>query len=114
MRSSVDREGSLLRIEGPDNVAGLAARAAGIVEQMGYVAQPMEGQSHVSRWFDLATADELSQEEARVLTHRWIDDLGAEGVVKAPHRLIDPLRAALLEAFRSAARTGSIDDLDID
>lgn len=81
---------------------------------MGYVAEPFDGVPNVERWFDAAAADEFSQEEARVLAERWVEDLAAEGVVDEPSRVIEPLRAALLDTFRTAARTGSVEFARLD
>lgn len=113
LRASVDREGTVLRLEGPGR-ADVAARVASTVDRMGYIAAPIESAPHVSRWFGTAEVDELSQEEARVLAERWAAELAAAGVVGEPHRVIEPLRAALLEAFHSATRTGSVDAVWID
>lgn len=113
LRASVDREGTLLRLTGPGQ-PGIAARVAAIVEEMGYVAQPIETAPPVSRWFDSEEVDELSQEEARVLAGRWVEELAAEAVIEEPHRLVEPLRATLFETFRSAARTGSVEAVRID
>lgn len=41
-------------------------------------------------------------------------ELAAEGIITDPQRLLEPLRATLLDAFREAAKTGSVDALRID
>lgn len=113
-RSSVDREGGLLRLEAPADRADLVARVATVVGEMGYVAEPFDGVPNVERWFDAAAADELSQEEARVLAERWVEDLTAEGVIDEPSRIVEAMRAALLETFRAAARTGAVEFARLD
>jgi hypothetical protein len=113
LRSVVDREGTLLRLHGPDSGADLAARVARTVEEMGYVAERGDGVPQVARWFGAAEADELSQEEAHVLAQRWVADLASARVIAQPHLLIEPLRETLLETFRSAARTGAVGEIQI-
>jgi len=81
---------------------------------MGYVASQIEGPSDVLRWFGAAEADELSAEEARVLSDRWVRELALERIIEEPERLRDPLQAALLTAFREAASTGSVEHLQLD
>jgi C4-dicarboxylate-specific signal transduction histidine kinase len=108
LRSSVDREGNLLRLDGPADAADVADRVVDIVEQMGYVAEGLEKTPAVPRWFGAEEADELSQEEAIVLAERWAEGLAAEGVIADAKLLVESLRAVLIEAFRSAARTGDV------
>lgn len=103
----------MLRLEGPRQ-ADAASLVMAIVGEMGYVAQPLETAPPVARWFGRDEVEELSQEEARVLAERWADELAAEALIGETERLIEPLRAALLEAFRSAALTGSVDAVRID
>lgn len=110
----MDREGTLLRLEGPETTKDLPARATAIVERMGYVAEQIDAHSEVLRWFGAAETDELSEEEARVLSERWVHELTAERVIEAPERLRDPLQAALLKAFRETASTGTVERLHLD
>ena len=92
----------------------LAARVHDIVAQLGYAAELLEDEPRVSRWFGADSVEELSREEASVLAVRWVDELTAEGVIENADRLIEPLRTVLLETFRSAARTGTIDPVHVD
>jgi hypothetical protein len=103
LRASVDREGNLLRLQGPATERDLAAEVDRVLDELGYSAQLLTDSALVSRWFGAGETDELSQEEASVLAERWIHELSAE--MKMPQRLSEPLRITLLETFRSAART---------
>ena len=107
MRASVDREGTVLRVTGPNDAA--VSSVVALVEGLGYFAQPLGSAPDVARWFGTEDVDELSQEEATVLASRWVDDLAAEGVIDEPGRVAAVLRDWLLGSFRSAARTGTVE-----
>lgn len=95
MRASVDREGNLLRLEGPAAGRDLAADVERTLSKLGYSAQPLSDPPIVTRWFGAGETDELSQEEASVLAERWIDELAT--AIEEPERLREPLRSVLDE-----------------
>lgn len=113
LRSCVNREGRVLRVSGSEIPDDLSATVSRILDQLGYVAEPLEEAPHVPRWFGADEIDALSHEEAQVLAERWCHELRNEGIIERPERLMEPLQATLLEAFVEAARSGSIDMVDI-
>ncbi len=113
LRASVNREGSLLRVDGLED-DGDASRVVEVVESVGYLAQQTEDAPDVVRWFGTAEVDELSREEAQVLADRWSKELVEESVVHEETGVADVLRSVLVDAFREAARTGEIGRIEID
>lgn len=103
----------MLRLAGLDETDP-GARVLRVVEQMSYFAAPVEDGPVVERWYGVDEIDELSQEEARVLTDRWIAELSGQSVIDAPERLRAPLYDTLLLAMREAARTGTVDAIRLD
>jgi hypothetical protein len=110
-RASVNREGDLLQLSGPEDRPDPQARVMDVVHQMGYFAAAIEEHPEVARWFGADDTDELSREEARVLAGRWVAELAEQKVIDAPDRLAEPLRSALVESFGVAARTGAVETI---
>lgn len=109
-RAAVNREGTLLRIDGLDtNATGAVVESTvSLVSEMSYVAEPISDPVDVIRWYEAAEVDELSAEEARVLTERWIEELLREGLIretdrKAAHKSIHSILSVI---FAEAAETG--------
>jgi len=113
-RAAVDREGHLLRLSAPEPDGGLVARVIELMSSMGYVAEAAAEEVVPDRWYQHHEVDELSAEEASVLARRWVDSMSSAGVVPAAQRLFGPLSAVLLDTFRRAARTGIIEDIDLE
>ena len=114
MRAAVDREGTVLRLSGPGGSGDVADRVAGLVGEMGFVAQPLGEAPSVPRWFHAAEVDELSSEEASVLAERFVAELTDQNVIQDAGRIAGPLRDWLLDAFRDAARSGVLDAPAVD
>lgn len=112
-RASVNREGTVLRLEGvdPEQVSSIKTRVISLIEETGFLAEAMPDATPVARWYSLEEADELLQEEARILAGRCVDEMRAEGALSDSES--DPARRALeqmlLSAFREAAATGKIE-----
>ena len=81
---------------------------------MGFLAREADEGSAAHHWFGSGDVGELSEEEARVLAERWIDEFATERIVVDSQRLFEPMRATLLDAFKEAAKTGSVDALRIE
>ena len=118
LRGAVDREGSVLRIAGRSSATEQTAidRVVEIVSTMGYFAEPIQvgDQPNVARWFGLEEVPQLSEEEARILSERWTNALGEEGVIANAERIRTPLYEALVESMRQAASTGEIGLINLD
>ncbi len=103
----------MLRIEGSGDRAEVSRRVVAILDEFGYVGEQVESPVIVDRWFDAASSDALSQEEAQVLAQRWTDEMLAEHVIETREPLLSLLPGMLFEGLRTAARTGATEDIKI-
>lgn len=113
VRAAVNREGNLLRVDDfdPKETEAVVEAAASLVAEMGYFAEPISTPpGEVTRWYGVGEVDELSAEEARVLTERWTEELLRDGLVQEAERQAagDSIQSILSTIFREAAKTGVV------
>lgn len=113
-RAFVNREGTLLKIifDSPLDTGLLTDQVVRMVSEKGYFAElENEFVDRALRWFGTKEIRELSEEEANVLSERWVNELADEGVIPA---LIDAssirraLYETLLAVMTDAAKAGTL------
>lgn len=112
-RAGVNREGNLLRVNDfdPKETESVVEAAVSLVAEKGYFAERISNPPEdVTRWYGVSEVEELSAEEARVLTERWIEELLRDGLVDEAERQAasDSIQSILSTTFREAAKTGMV------
>ncbi|MGH2811834.1 MAG: hypothetical protein ACRDI1_03875 [Actinomycetota bacterium] len=117
-RAAVNREGTLLRLESVParGEETIKERVLSVVAEMGFIAERLSSPvSEEARWYSRDEVSELSAEEARVLTERWLAEMIDEGLIGQDdeRKVRSALESILLACFLEAARTGKV-ELDLE
>lgn len=108
--SAVNREGTLLRVQSPDDEEEIKRRVIETVTEMSYFAQHIDHlPEDVTRWYSYAEIEELSAEEAKVPAELWVQELRELGPLALEGSdLRRVLEDMLWSTFRRAAKTGIV------